>query len=219
MQKQYDLSATLYTGHLRSFTTLEWDWSNLTAADSSDVGYAGYDTGYWWYTTNMMFNATTLASIRSKSHTVTSITLEVKCTQTMTGETYIAYKFNDITSSSSSNDKAWARSENGASSTGANENTIAYKIPAQSLALGVQTFSLKTSTPYNGVPVHGLVAGPNESVNGRWRFEWAKLHIYTDEIIINYNKGSYGTGSDYTDIIKSGNTLRGAGYYSRTGYT
>ena len=222
MSKTYSLSATLNTGHLNGSDTMEQSWSNfLTWNDAaSNVGYAGYDSPYWRYATNMLFDSSTLASLRNKVSngiSITGLTLTVNCTQAMTGETLIGYKANS-TASGSGSSGAWARCNNDGTA-GSGDNSVAFKIEAHTLSTGTQTFALKRTTPYSGIPQYGLVAGPQTSVTGRWRFTSATLNVTTNEITVNYYKGSYGSGNNATDTIVSGGSLRGAGTFSRTGYT
>lgn len=221
MSKTYNLAAELHTGRLTNSDWVSDAWTNFWYNSDDPVGYSGYDAPRY-YATNMLFDASTLSSLRTKVSngvTVTGLTLEVNCVQAMTGETYIGYKYNS-TASGGSNSAAWARSTNVDNPSGAGDtsDTLAYTIPAQSLSTGTQTFSLKTSTPFSGIPKYGLVAGPRRLVSGRWRFTSAILHVTTNEVTISYSKGSYGTGNSYTDVIIPGSTLRGA-TYTRTGYT
>lgn len=223
MSKVYTLTATLNTGHLRGSDTMEPSWSNFLTWNeaSSNTGYAGYDSPYWRYATNMMFNQTTLSSLRTKvsNGATATVTLTVNCTQAMTGETLIAYKYNS-TSYGDGNSNAWTRCHNDGTS-GADAASVAYLIPAQTLTTGTRTFTLKGTAdgiPYAGIPQYGLVAGPQTNVTGRWRFTSATLTVTTNEVTISYSKGSYGTGNSYTDVIIPGSTLRGA-TYTRTGYT
>ena len=221
MAKTYTLAATLNTGHLNGSDTMEPSWSNfLTWNDAaSNVGYAGYDSPYWRYATNMLFDQPTLASLRNKVSngiTVTGLTLTVYCSKEMTGETLIGYKANSIASGNGSSG-AWARCNNGGTA-GAGDNSVAFKIEAHTLSTGTQTFNLKTSTPYSGIPQYGLVAGPQTNVTGRWRFTSATLSVTTNEITVSYNKGTNGSGTNVTDTVTSGATLRGA-TFTRPGYT
>lgn len=221
MAKTYTLAATLNTGHLNGSDTMEPSWSNfLTWNDAaSNVGYAGYDSPYWRYATNMLFDQTTLASLRNKVSngiTVTGLTLTVNCTQAMTGETLIGYKANS-TASGNGSSGAWTRCNNDGTA-GAGANSVAYQIDAHTLSTGTQTFSLKRTTPYSGIPQYGLVAGPQTNVTGRWRFTSATLSVTTNEITVSYNKGTNGSGTNVTDTITSGAILRGA-TFTRTGYT
>lgn len=228
MAKTYTLEATLNTGHLIASDYMEPSWSNfLTWNDAaSNVGYAGKDGSFWYYATNMMFDQTTLSSLRTKVSngvTVTGLTLTVYCSKSMTGETLIGYKYNS-TASGYGSSGAWTRCHNDGTS-GADIDSVAYLIPAQSLSTGLQTFNLYRANPntgvarpYSGIPLYGLVAGPQTNVNGRWRFDSATLTVTTNEVTVNYKKGANGTGSDVSDAIPSGGSLRGV-TYTRTGYT
>lgn len=215
MSKTYNLTATLYTGRTKSaeenwtaFENSVWtDWVN-------NKGYAGKD-GDWYYATALQFDSSTLSALRTKLSNGVSIpsngiTLTVNCTKSMTGESYISYKYNN-TWGGNSNSAAWARSTNGGSSTSSGKTANAYTIPAQSLSTGTQTFTLNSSgMPYSGIPVYGLVAGPRLSVNGRWRFDSATLHITTDEteytytLSYNANSGSDAPGSQQQTVTGGG---------------
>lgn len=229
MAKTYDLTGELHTGRL---TNSDWQsdaWTNFWYNSDDPVGYSGFDSPRY-YATNILFNSTTLSSLRTKVSngvSVTGLTLTVQCVQAMTGETYIGYKYNS-TASGNSSSAAWARSTNvdNPGSAGDTGDTLAYKIPAQSLSTGQQTFNLYradpdsgVARPFSGIPKYGLVAGPRRLVSGRWRFTSATLHVTTNEFTVNYYKGSNGTGNNVTDVIVSGGSLRGAGTYTRTGYT
>lgn len=206
MSKTYTLQATLNTGHLNGSDTMEPNWSNFLAwNDASDnIGYAGYDSPYWRYATNMMFDQATLASLRSKVSngiTVSGLTLTVNCTKDMTGETLIGYKANS-TASGNGSSGAWTRCNNDGTA-GAGANSVAYQIDAHTLSTGTQTFSLKRTTPYSGIPQYGLVAGPQTNVTGRWRFDSATLYVTTNETDYSYTlaynvNGGSGTFSNQT---------------------
>lgn len=217
MSKTYNLTATLITGRTKSaeenwtaFENSVWtDWVN-------NKGYAGKD-GDWYYATALQFDSSTLSALRTKLSNGVSIpsngiTLTVNCTKSMTGESYISYKYNN-TWGGNSNSAAWARSTNGGSSASSGEAANAYTIPAQSLSTGTKTFTLKDADdgiPYSGIPVYGLVAGPRLSVNGRWRFDSATLHITTDEtdytytLSYNANGGSGAPGSQQQTVTAGG---------------
>lgn len=221
MSKTYNLTATLNTGRLRKTDWISDNWTNFYTwnEESSNRGYAGQDDP-WYYATNMIFDSSTLATLRNK--TVTAVTLEVNVTQAMTGESYIAYKYNS-TASGSSSSGAWTRSVNGGSSPSASADSIAYTIPAQSLSTGTKTFTLKTA-----VPVYGLVAGPRDTVNGRWRFDSAVLHVTTNETDYNYTLAYNANGGSGAPSSQTGSNTGTSPYYTftvsstvptRTGYT
>ena len=221
MSKTYNLTATLNTGRLRKTDWISDNWTNFYTwnEESSNRGYAGQDDP-WYYATNMIFDSSTLSTLRNK--TVTAVTLEVHVTQSMTGESYIAYKYNS-TASGSSSSGAWTRSVNGGSSPSASADSIAYTIPAQSLSTGTKTFTLKTA-----VPVYGLVAGPRDTVNGRWRFDSAVLHVTTNETDYNYTLAYNANGGSGAPSNQTGSNTGTSPYYTftvsstvptRTGYT
>ena len=209
MSKTYNLTATLNTGRLRKTDWISDNWTNFYTwnEESSNRGYAGQDDP-WYYATNMIFDSSTLSTLRNK--TVTAVTLEVHVTQAMTGESYIAYKYNS-TASGSSSSGAWTRSVNGGSSPSASADSIAYTIPAQSLSTGTKTFKLKTA-----VPVYGLVAGPRDTVNGRWRFDSAVLHVTTNETDYNYTLAYNANGGSGAPSNQTGSNTGTSPYYTFT---
>ena len=221
MSKTYNLTAMLNTGRLRKTDWISDNWTNFYTwnEESSNRGYAGQDDP-WYYATNMIFDSATLNTLRNK--TVTAVTLTVNVTQAMTGESYIAYKYNSTTSGSSTSG-AWTRSTNGGSSPSASSDSIAYTIPAQSLSTGTKTFTLKTA-----VPVYGLVAGPRDTVNGRWRFTSATLNVTTNETDYNYTLAYNANGGSGAPSNQTGSNTGTSPYYTftvsstvptRTGYT
>ena len=216
MAKTYELTASLRTGHLKATDYMEPSWSNFLNwnEESSNRGYAGLDAGYWYYATNMLFDQDTLSSLRTKVSngiTVTGLTLTVYCSKSMTGETLIGYKYNSTTYGDG-NSNAWTRCKNDGTS-GSGSESLAYLIPAQTLSVGTQSFNLYradpntgVARPYSGIPQYGLVAGPQTNVNGRWRFDWAKLYVTTNETdyTLSYNANG-GTGAPASDT-KTGTT-------------
>lgn len=209
MSKTYNLTATLNTGRLKKTDWISDNWTNFYTwnEESSNRGYAGQDDP-WYYATNMIFDSSTLSTLRNK--TVTAVTLEVNVTQSMIGESYIAYKYNS-TASGSSSSGAWTRSVNGGSSPSASADSIAYTIPAQSLSTGTKTFTLKTA-----VPVYGLVAGPRDTVNGRWRFDSAVLHVTTNETDYNYTLAYNANGGSGAPSNQTGSNTGTSPYYTFT---
>ena len=209
MSKTYNLTATLNTGRLRKTDWISDNWTNFYTwnEESSNRGYAGQDDP-WYYATNMIFDSSTLSTLRNK--TVTAVTLEVHVTQAMIGESYIAYKYNS-TASGSSSSGAWTRSVNGGSSPSASADSIAYTIPAQSLSTGTKTFTLKTA-----VPVYGLVAGPRDTVTGRWRFDSAVLHVTTNETDYNYTLAYNANGGSGAPSNQTGSNTGTSPYYTFT---
>lgn len=220
MSKTYNLTATLNTGRLRNSDWVSDAWTKFFYDSDDPVGYSGFDSPRY-YATNMLFDQITLQSLRNKVSngiTVTGLTLEVNCVQPMTGETYIGYKYNS-TASGDSNSNAWARSTNVDNApVDETADSLAYIIPQQTLSSGTQTFNLKRTTPFSGIPKYGLVAGPRRLVSGRWRFTSAILHVTTNEVTISYKKGASGSGTEYTDVAAPNSNLRGA-IFTRTGYT
>ena len=208
MSKTYNLSATsINTGRLRKNNWVSDVWTNFfTYDDGPTSGYAGQDDP-WYYASNILFDQATLNTLRTK--TVTAVTLEVNVAQAMTGESYIAYKLNS-TANGTSNSQAWARGNN-AGTAGAGSDTIAYTIPAQSLSTGTKTFTLTTA-----VPQYGLVAGPRDTVTGRWRFTSAILHVTTNETDYSYTLAYNANGGSGAPSSQTGSNTGTSPYYTFT---
>ncbi len=211
MSKVYNLPATLNTGRSSPDSSSDaWESYATWNEASSNLGKVGYDA--WDYATNMLFDSSTLSTLRSK--TIIGITLELNVTKGVTGSFYIGYKLNS-TASGNTNSKAWARGNN-AGTMGASADTVAtVDNPSfTSISTGTRIFTLK-----NALPQYGLTSGSTSSNLSAWRFSSAILHVTTNEVTISYNKGSNGTGTNVSDI-KEGSasiSLRGA-IFTRSGY-
>ena len=210
MSKVYNLTATLNTGRSSPDSSSDaWESYATWNEASSHLGDVGYDA--WDYATNMLFDSSTLSTLRSK--TITGITLELNVTKGTTGSFYIGYKLNS-TASGNTNSKAWARGNN-AGTQGAGADTVAtVDNPSfTGIEVGTRTLTLK-----NALPQYGLTSGATSSNFGRFRISSAILHVTTNEVTISYKKGASGSGTEYTDVVAPNSNLRGA-IFTRTGYT
>ena len=210
MSKVYNLTATLNTGRSSPDSSSDaWESYATWNEASSHLGDVGYDA--WDYATNMLFDSSTLSTLRNK--TITGITLELNVTKGATGSFYIGYKLNS-TASGNTNSKAWARGNN-AGTQGAGTDTVAtVDNPSfTSIEVGTRTLTLK-----NALPQYGLTSGATSSNFGRFRISSAILHVTTNEVTISYKKGASGSGTEYTDVAAPNSNLRGA-IFTRTGYT
>lgn len=210
MSKVYNLTATLNTGRSSPDSSSDaWESYATWNEASSHLGDVGYDE--WDYATNMLFDSSTLSTLRSK--TITGITLELNVTKGTTGSFYIGYKLNS-TASGNTNSKAWARGNN-AGTQGAGADTVAtVDNPSfTGIEVGTRTLTLK-----NALPQYGLTSGATSSNFGRFRISSAILHVTTNEVTISYKKGASGSGPEYTDVAAPNSNLRGA-IFTRTGYT
>lgn len=210
MSKTYNLTATLNTGRSSPDSSSDaWESYATWNEASSHLGDVGYDE--WDYATNMLFDSSTLSTLRSK--TITGITLELNVTKGTTGSFYIGYKLNS-TASGNTNSKAWARGNN-AGTQGAGADTVAtVDNPSfTGIEVGTRTLTLK-----NALPQYGLTSGATSSNFGRFRISSAILHVTTNEVTISYKKGASGSGTEYTDVAAPNSNLRGA-IFTRTGYT
>ena len=210
MSKVYNLTATLNTGRSSPDSSSDaWESYATWNEASSHLGDVGYDA--WDYATNMLFDSSTLSTLRSK--TITGITLELNVTKGTTGSFYIGYKLNS-TASGNTNSTARARGNN-AGTQGAGADTVAtVDNPSfTSIEVGTRTLTLK-----NALPQYGLTSGATSSNFGRFRISSAILHVTTNEVTISYKKGASGSGTEYTDVAAPNRNLRGA-IFTRTGYT
>lgn len=193
MSKTYNLTATLNTGRSSPDSSSDaWESYATWKEASSRLGDVGYDA--WDYATNMLFDSSTLSTLRSK--TITGITLELNVTKGSTGSYYIGYKLNS-TASGNANSKAWARGNN-AGTQGAGADTVAtVSNPSfTSIEVGTRTLTLK-----NALPQYGLTSGATSSNFGRFRISSAILHVTTNEsdysyvLAFNANGGSGAPGN------------------------
>lgn len=159
-----------------------------------------------------MFDASTLASLQSK--TVTSVTLTLPITSVGTGipgstsDLYPIRAKNTNATGSGSGSTAWQ-------STGSNLGYLRGTVSNNKL-----TISLSTTIPTYGYVVGAGAAGYEQFVEPGTA---AVLTVVTNEVdsfTITYRPGTNGTGSVVTDTKTNGValTLRGA-IYTRTGYT
>lgn len=202
MAKTYTLTATSINGGRKS--SYEHDWRNFSANENKDAGRRNDD----YKATNILFNATTLASLRSKP--VTSIKLKLTITNGTipTSASYarqlIGYKLNSTTTTSSAG-SAWTRSD--ANSTAASGTVYAGQILAATeiTSPAVVTFDLTGSS----VPVYGYVIGPSRSSLSSYSYitiSAATLEVITNEYDITYNANG-GSGAPAAQVKTHGTAL------------
>ena len=224
MSYTYNLTGTLNTGTTRSYQNDSWN--NFTQAATSELGSVGYDSAPY-YVTNILFDSSTLSTLRGK--TLEAITLEITPGTLERNLNLIAcYKLN----SSSTN---WTRSDKDSSAASAADASILFKFNpndySKTSAFTLQAYTGSTpGTLTPKVPLYGLCVGPlSSSVNSRWKFTAAVLHVTTNETQYNYtlsynaNGGSGGpsnqTGSNIRTSPSYTFTLATSNLPTRTGYT
>ena len=194
MAKTYTLTATAMNGGRRT----SWNngyWTEYSATTSCRASV--YSSNF--YCTNMLFNATTLASLKNK--TIQSIKLKIYADAMPTGASNVAalnFKYN-----ASATD--WIRGDNAGNQT---STAKAYINETTFTSLGNNWYQIDLTSW--GVPTYGYVAGPRASgSNGYVRFDGnagsatnkAVLTIVTNEndysytLAYNANGGSGAPGS------------------------
>ena len=212
MSKTYSLSATLNTGHLGPNSWADYTWKNFVGwnGSSSALGKVGYDSGAWYYATNMMFDTSALSG-----KTITSVILELTTpTSYVYGDVYICYKLNSTATSTSASAQAWQCGTNAGAEASRTDSIATTADPSFSnISAGTYQYTLKA------LPTHGLTVGPSApNLSGTWVISSAKLLVTTNEVTVNYYKGSNGTGTNASVTSATPITLKGA-TFTRTGYT
>ena len=206
MAKTYTLSATSVNGgtHSNWNTTDEsWDnYSKYTDSSGTEIKQAGRGRSDRYMATNILFDAQTLSSLRSKTVTSIKLTLTITYGTIYTSSSYarqlIGYKLND-TASTTSNGTAWQRSD--ADSTAASTTVYA----GQVLAATQTTISSATNVTFDltgsKVPKYGYVIGPSRQNLSEYSYiaiSAATLTVVTNEtdytLTLSYNANG-GTGA------------------------
>lgn len=204
MAKTYTLTATSINGGRKS--SYESDWRNYSANENKDAGRRNGD----YKATNILFNATTLASLRSKP--VTSIVLGLTLTHgtIFTSASYarqlIGYKLNSTTTTSTGG-AAWTRSD--ANSAAASGTVYAGQILADTETTITNPTTILLDITGSSVPVYGYVIGPSRSSlssDSYITISGASLHVTTNEYDITYNANG-GSGAPAAQVKTHGTAL------------
>lgn len=182
----------------------------LNATSVNGGGAGSWSSGYWgaYYgvsvkrvgmdgssprATNILFDASTLATLRTK--TITSIKLTISLSNGIpnsSSERYaVGYKLNS-TATTDGSGTAWTRSD--ANSTAASTTTICYlrNTTSSSQTSGTYTFDMGTT-----VPKYGYVAGPNSQTSGYLVISGTpKLVVTTNETDYTLNLSYNANGGD-----------------------
>lgn len=209
MAKTYTLTATsIHCGYHSSISSGYWD--NLIGADGN--GYMVGKYGNFYRMTNLMFDQTTLASLRSK--TVTSITLTLTLANAArikaSGWTVlpIGYKYNSLDTKGSTCD-AWARSNS--ASTAKSTDVVGY-VRSQGDEYQAAVGD-KLAIPMSGVvPVYGYVLGATTAATeyNMVKISAATLTVVTNEtdytlkLSYNANNGSGAPSAQSATVTTSG---------------
>jgi uncharacterized repeat protein (TIGR02543 family) len=221
MAKTYTLNATSVNGGGAGSWSSGY-WGNYYGTSVKRVGMDGSSPR----ATNILFDASTLATLRTK--TITSINLTISLSNGIpnsSSERYaIGYKLNSTTTTAGSG-TAWTRSN--ASSTSASTTTICYMRTTTSSSQTSGTFTFDMGTT---VPVYGYVCGPNSTSSGYLNVSGTPQLVvttnetdYTLKLSYDANNGS-GAPSQQSQTV----TTTGTPSYTftisntsptRTGYT
>lgn len=197
MAKTYTLTATSINGGRKS--SYESDWRNYSANENKDAGRRNDD----YKATNILFNATTLASLRSKP--ILSIKLKLTITHgtIYTSDSYarqlIGYKLNSTTTTSSDG-SAWTRSD--ANSTAASGTVYAGQILADTETTITTATQVTFDLTGSSVPVYGYVIGPSRSSLSSYSYitiSDATLEVITNEYDITYHANG-GSGAPRAQV-------------------
>lgn len=204
MAKTYTLTATSINGGRKS--SYESDWRNYSANENKDAGRRNDD----YKAVNILFNATTLASLRSKP--ILSIKLKLTITHgtIYTSGSYarqlIGYKLNSTTTTSTGG-AAWTRSD--ANSTAASSTVYAGQILADTETTITTATQVTFDLTGSSVPVYGYVIGPSRSSLSSYSYitiSAATLEVITNEYNITYNANG-GSGAPAAQVKTHGTTL------------
>lgn len=180
-------STSINPGWRSNWSDTDWngysDASGLSGSNSDNwVGKAGYpDKNY--YATNILFDSTTLASLKNKTITSVKLTLTVVSGTIPIYENYpIGYKYN----ASDKGTEAWKRTSKTAC---AGYLKSSSKIDASNTSI--------TITLENTVPTYGYVIGSfSESLNASVKLGTSATLVikYNDTYLVSYN-GNNSTGT------------------------
>lgn len=221
MAKTYTLNATSINGG-GSGSWSSGYWGNYYGVSVKRVGMDGSSPR----AVNILFDASTLATLRTK--TITSIKLTLSLSNGIpasTSERYaVGYKLNSTTTTAGSG-TAWTRSDK--DSTSASTTTICYlrNTTSSSQTSGTYTFDMGTT-----VPKYGYVAGPNSQTSGYLIVSGTPQLVvttnetdYTLSLSYNANGGSGAPSSQSKTVTTTGTPSYtftiSSSTPSRTGYT
>ena len=189
MAKTYSLTGTLNTGRANSISNDNWSGFS-TQADAADQGSVGKDGRY--YVTNILFNSTTLDSLRSK--TISSITLTLTPGALERNINFLGcYKLNSTSTS-------WTRSDKDSSAADASTSSVLFEFNPNG---HTTQFTISNKSGVLTVPKYGLVIGPATSnVNSRWIFTAATLNVTTNETDFSYTLAYNANGVVVHQVIK-----------------
>lgn len=202
MAKTYTLNATSVNGGGAGSWTSGY-WGGYYGRSQKYIGNEGASTPR---AVNILFDATTLATLRTKTITSIKLTITLSSIPNKDNQRYvIGYKLNNKTTSGSSSD-CWMRSDK--DSTEASTTIICYiRTTTSSASSGSITFDMGTT-----VPKYGYVCGPNSTYNGYITLSGTpKLVITTNEVDFAISVNDGGTWKSATEVwVNDGGTWKKA---------
>ena len=201
MSKTYTLSATRYTG----FKNHDYSWGTYWGSVEYTNRYTSRvcrcnDYGQDYFFTILMFNNSTLATLRTK--TVTSITLAMTFSDTdANGDIAVRFKYNSSTSEFSTANQA---------QTGYGT----YNVLTSTANSSSKSWNITSS----GVPVYGFVVGPDGTTNlSNWiTISSATLTIVTNENDYSYTLAYNANGGSGAPSNQTGSNSQGSPSYTFT---
>lgn len=203
MAKTYSLTGTINTGRANSISNDNWSGFS-TQADAADQGSVGRDTRY--FVTNILFNSTTLTSLRSK--TISSITLTLTPGALERNINFIGcYKLNSTSTS-------WTRSDKDSSAADASASSVLFEFNPNG---HTTQFTISNKSGVLTVPKYGLVIGPATSnVSSRWIFTAATLNVTTNETDFSYTLAYNANGGSGAPSNQTGSNTQVTASYTFT---
>ncbi len=210
MAKTYTLTATsINCGHIASISS--GYWNNLVGSDAYGWMVGKYGTSYRM--TNVMFDQSTLTSLRSKTVTSITLTLTLANAAHIRPSTWtvlpIGYKLNS-TATTSSSGSAWTRSD--ADSTAQSTDTVGYVRAASGDGYTAAVGDKLAITMSGKVPKYGYVLGATDAASEYYmvKISAATLTVVTNEtdytlkLSYNANNGSGAPSAQSATVTTSG---------------
>lgn len=197
-------------------------WNGLIGSDAN--GYIVGKRGNYFRMTNLLFDQSTLASLRSKTVTSIKLKLTLASSAHIRPSTWtvlpIGYKLN-ATATTDSSGEAWTRSD--ADSTTEATTTVGY-IRSSGSAYDASAGDVLTITMSGKVPVYGYVLGATNDASEYYSLylSAAQLEVVTNETLTlayNANGGSGAPSSSSKNGTPNATFTVSSTTPTRTGYT
>ncbi len=207
MSVTYTLNSTsMNCGYISNISSSYWN--NLIGADANGNMIGKY--GNFYRMTNVMFDQTALASLRSKTVTSIKLVLTLANAARIRASTWtvlpIGYKLNSTTTTTSSG-SAWTRSD--ADSTAQSTDTVGYIRAASGDAYQAAVGDTLTVTMSGKVPKYGYVLGATNDASEYYmvKISAAKLVVVTNEPTVRIVNSNNTLDRYIVNIVNSSNGL------------